>query len=53
MMAAETAAQPYLLAALDNVQTKAALTLSQHPQQRQLERIGRDLDRIARWMDEI
>ena len=53
MMAAETAAQPYLLAALDNVQTKAALTLGQHPQQRQLERIGRDLDRIVRWMDSI
>ena len=53
MIGVETAAQPYLLAALNSVQIKAALTLGQHSDQRQLERIGRDMDRTKRWMDGI
>lgn len=53
MIGAERAAHPHLLAAIGSAQTKAAMTLGQHPDQRQLERITLEVDRIKRWMDGI
>ena len=53
MMAAERAANPQLVAVISAAQTRAAITLDQHPTQRQLQRIGRDLAAIQRRLDDM